>query len=296
ISVEGRFVHLSVPLSICITRCTYHHILPANTPNYSIHWYLYDEQEQYYIAHNNRVSDTWISAIKSILHRVNPYENLPYTVVLELRENTSTSEIAAIMHTNNTIDMTVAMLMNITINRIFSTNNCLLNISLIGIIQNVPEEVKNTENAIIKPLVNDYTTQEHNFTVNIIYPYLNSQFKHFKNSVRPGESLLFVIVQLEIIQNKFYMNAKKISSKLLLTHQNILEELKKHSETPTPTNTLNLDILKSYQSNLSSINSQRSKHIKAETASINDKEEPQMDQKMTKITFEENDLVTENNE
>ncbi|CAG8788712.1 9219_t:CDS:10, partial [Gigaspora margarita] len=60
----------------------------ANTPNHSIHWYLYDEQERYYIAHNNG-------------------ENLPYTAALELCENTSTSKIAAIMYTNNTIDVSL---------------------------------------------------------------------------------------------------------------------------------------------------------------------------------------------
>ncbi|RIB27142.1 hypothetical protein C2G38_2161317 [Gigaspora rosea] len=183
--------------------------------------------------------------------------------------------------------MTVAISTNITINRNPGTNNCPLNTSLIGIVQNVPEEVKNTENAIIKTLVNDYTTQENNFTVNIIYAYFNTRFKHFKNLVRPGESLLFVIGQPEIIQNEFYVDAKEISSKLLLTHQNILEESEKHFETPASINTLNLDIPKLYQSNSSSSNSQRSKRTKAETVSINEEDEPQTDKEMTEITLEE---------
>ncbi|CAG8815179.1 29481_t:CDS:2, partial [Gigaspora margarita] len=45
IGVQGQFVQLPAPSSVSITGRTYHHILPANIPNHSIHWYLYDEQE-----------------------------------------------------------------------------------------------------------------------------------------------------------------------------------------------------------------------------------------------------------
>ncbi|CAG8539189.1 3286_t:CDS:2, partial [Racocetra persica] len=63
--------------------------------------------------------------------------------------------------------MTVAASTHIAINKItnrqFNSNNCPLNASLVGITQNTPEELKNNEDAVIEILVNDFTTQEHNF-------------------------------------------------------------------------------------------------------------------------------------
>ncbi|CAG8840893.1 36230_t:CDS:1, partial [Racocetra persica] len=112
IGVQGQFVHLSPPSSVCITGRTYHRILPANVPNHSIHWYLYDEQERYLTALNRGVPDTWVSAVQSMLTRINPYvhslqmlQDNSYTTLLELRENTSTGEIAAIIHANNTVNL-----------------------------------------------------------------------------------------------------------------------------------------------------------------------------------------------
>ncbi|CAG8829619.1 41173_t:CDS:1, partial [Gigaspora margarita] len=52
-----QFVQLPAPLSVSITGRTYHRILSANFPNHSIHWYLYNEQEQYYLAHNHEISN-----------------------------------------------------------------------------------------------------------------------------------------------------------------------------------------------------------------------------------------------
>ncbi|CAG8835065.1 17915_t:CDS:1, partial [Cetraspora pellucida] len=159
--------------------------------------------------------------------------------------------------------------------------------------QNTPEELKNNENAIIKTLVTDYTTQEHNFIVNVTYPYISSRFKHFKNSIRPNESMLFVISQLEVIQNEFYIYAKDISyidtqaltrkrisdtnnsqvsttspntarSKLLAAHQSISENTEKNLENLTTTNTSNLGITESHQSDSSSLNFQSPKRAKTE--------------------------------
>ncbi|CAG8641606.1 26675_t:CDS:2 [Racocetra persica] len=113
IGVQGQFVHLSPPSSVCITGRTYHRILPANMPNHSIHWYLYDEQERYLAAQSREIPDTWVSIIQSMLTCINPYvhslqmlrDNSSSTALLELCENTSTGEVAAIIHANNTTSL-----------------------------------------------------------------------------------------------------------------------------------------------------------------------------------------------
>ncbi|CAG8799699.1 1738_t:CDS:1 [Cetraspora pellucida] len=70
--------------------------------------------------------------------------------------------------------MTVTTSTHININRIPNSNNCPLSISLVGTAQSTSQEIKNDENAIIKVLTNDYTTQEHNFIINATYLYSNS--------------------------------------------------------------------------------------------------------------------------
>ncbi|CAG8786566.1 41189_t:CDS:1, partial [Gigaspora margarita] len=45
IGVQGQFVTLPAPSSICITGRTYYHMLPIDAPNHLLHWYIYDEQE-----------------------------------------------------------------------------------------------------------------------------------------------------------------------------------------------------------------------------------------------------------
>ncbi|KAF0561077.1 hypothetical protein F8M41_000105 [Gigaspora margarita] len=188
----------------------------------------------------NQVKQTTNKNIKSfIVWAIGTYpieqedNKIQITIFIPIDPDNRNPTIKLSLKKNRYYIITVVTSTSITINKIFGANNCLLNTSLIGIIQNILEEVKNTENAIIKTLINDYTTQEHNFTINIIYPYLNSWFKHFKNLVQPGSE--------------------------------------KYPEPPIPTNTLNAENTKQYQPNSSLSNSQKSKCVKIETASINEK-------------------------
>ncbi|CAG8819359.1 11472_t:CDS:2, partial [Racocetra persica] len=109
------------------------------------------------------------------------------------------------------LKMTVATSTHVNINKELNSNNCPLKVSLVGVAQNEPQEVSNDENAIIKTLVNDYTTQEYNFVVNITYQHSNSRFKHFKNSIRPKESMIFIVGEMEIIQDELYVYARDIN-------------------------------------------------------------------------------------
>ncbi|CAG8582707.1 15989_t:CDS:2, partial [Cetraspora pellucida] len=175
------------------------------------------------------------------------------------------------------LKMTVATSTYININKEPNSNNCPLKISLVGVAQGEPQEVKNDENAIIKTLVNDYTNQEYNFTVHVTYPHLSSRFRHFKNSIRPKESMLFVVSEMEVIQDELYVYVRDINyinthlaikrqtsesshsqlpmtsskltrSKLLATHRNIIEESEKVTEILNSTNSDNVSLS---QSNMS---------------------------------------------
>ncbi|CAG8793882.1 11469_t:CDS:2, partial [Gigaspora rosea] len=56
------------------------------------------------------------------------------------------------------------------------SNKCPLKISLIGVLKEILKEVKNNENAIIQILITDYVGKEYNFTVKVVFPYLNPRF------------------------------------------------------------------------------------------------------------------------
>ncbi|CAG8847797.1 33563_t:CDS:2, partial [Racocetra persica] len=107
--------------------------------------------------------------------------------------------------------MTVAASTHVNINKEPNSNNCPLKVSLVSVAQSKPQEVNNDENVVIKTLINNYTTQEHKFVVNVTYSHLNLQFKHFKNSIRPKESILFVVSEIEIIQDELYIYARDIN-------------------------------------------------------------------------------------
>ncbi|CAG8542775.1 5406_t:CDS:2 [Cetraspora pellucida] len=79
---------------------------------------------------------------------------------------------------------------------------CSLKISLVGVPQETPRVVANDENAI------------------------------FNTTIHPQESLIFVVRQLEVIDNDFYIYASvnNMRSKLLSTHRNIVENLKESSD------------------------------------------------------------------
>ncbi|CAG8771318.1 14004_t:CDS:2, partial [Gigaspora rosea] len=107
--------------------------------------------------------------------------------------------------------MTILTLTCVSINKIPDSNNCPMRVLVVGIIQNEVETAPNDENAVVKISVNDYTTQNINFVVNIVFLYTNSRFQYFKTSIRPTESLLFVVGELEIIKDNIYIYAKNIN-------------------------------------------------------------------------------------
>ncbi|CAG8817114.1 17948_t:CDS:2, partial [Dentiscutata erythropus] len=135
------------------------------------------------------------------------------------------------------------------LNRVVQSNKCPLKISLIGVPQELPKVLENDENAIFNMLINDYAIQDHNFIAKITFPHSNSRFAHLKSTIRPHDSLVFIISQMEVIDNDFYIYAKDINfidissfkrkisndssssgfteavntirAKLLLTHQNV---------------------------------------------------------------------------
>ncbi|CAG8559964.1 5484_t:CDS:2, partial [Racocetra persica] len=88
------------------------------------------------------------------------------------------------------------------------SNKCPLKISLVGIPQELPRIVANDENAIFNVMVNDYAGEEYNFTVKVVFPHLVSRFSHLKTIIRLQESLIFVVGQLEVINNVFYIYMK----------------------------------------------------------------------------------------
>ncbi|CAG8435702.1 3353_t:CDS:2 [Scutellospora calospora] len=82
------------------------------------------------------------------------------------------------------------------LNKVVVSNKCLLKISLVGVPQSMPQEVLNDENAIIQILINDYNGEKCNFIMKIIFPYRNSRLAYLKNTIRPHESLIFVVGQI----------------------------------------------------------------------------------------------------
>ncbi|CAG8663978.1 16601_t:CDS:2 [Cetraspora pellucida] len=113
---------------------------------------------------------------------------------------------------NKKAKMTVSTSTHMTIlSKVMASNKCPLKVSLIGIPQEIPREPKDDENSVIYILVNDYAGQEYNFIVKVVFPYHNSHFTYLKNIVQPHESLIFVVGQLEIIDNNFYVYARDIN-------------------------------------------------------------------------------------
>src|SRR6185436_7586163 len=100
--------------------------------------------------------------------------------------------------------MTVASSTHLKIEKGPGLNRCLLKASLVGIIQDTAKKV-NDENAMVKVLVKDYVSHNSDYIVTIVFPYHDIQFKHLMNPTQPDESLLFVIGQLEVIQDDLYV-------------------------------------------------------------------------------------------
>ncbi|CAG8505609.1 4841_t:CDS:2, partial [Cetraspora pellucida] len=163
--------------------------------------------------------------------------------------------------------MTISTSTHLTISNkeIPSSNKCPLKTALIGIPQEIPAEIENTENSIIEILVSDYIGQPYNYTIKVAFPHNNPRFKHLKTTIRPQESTIFVIGQMEIIDNEFYVYANDINyintnfvtkkkepnadntelsssptrSKLLNVHQNMAKISKTTSQNHSSPPTLN---------------------------------------------------------
>ncbi|CAG8598007.1 5473_t:CDS:2, partial [Diversispora eburnea] len=150
------------------------------------------------------------------------------------------------------VKITVSTSMHVIIlNKVPESNKYPLKVSLVEVPQEMPNEVK--DDIIVKISVSDYVRQECHFIVRVVFPCHNSCFSHLKDTIHFQESLAFVVGQMEIIDNKFYMYAKDINyinthfikkksyednlsqsslasqnnvrSKLMITHQNIAENL-----------------------------------------------------------------------
>ncbi|CAG8514651.1 23530_t:CDS:2, partial [Cetraspora pellucida] len=113
--------------------------------------------------------------------------------------------------------MTVALSTHLTIRKDPGSNRCSLKVSLVGTIQDAAQEVN------------------------------NKNFKHLMNSIRSDVSVLFIIVQMEVIQGDLYMYAietsfvnayfvdkneglyKLVQSRLLSAYQNVSRKFSKTS-------------------------------------------------------------------
>ncbi|KAF0530357.1 hypothetical protein F8M41_012203 [Gigaspora margarita] len=137
------------------------------------------------------------------------------------------------------------------------SNKCPLKASLVGVPQELPRIVENDDIGMFKLLISDYVGQEHSNVVKIVFLRFNPRFVNLK--IRPQNSIIFVVGQLEVIDSEFYVYAKDITyintyfssklnavddtgsenstevvnstyAKLLSTHHNIVENSKDSSE------------------------------------------------------------------
>ncbi|CAG8795255.1 24370_t:CDS:2, partial [Dentiscutata erythropus] len=120
--------------------------------------------------------------------------------------------VPAFYGSNKRPKMTVSISTKVAVlNRVAQLNKCPLKISLIGIPQELPQVPENDENAIFNILVNDYAIQDHNFMVKVVFPHSNSRLAHLKSTIRPHDSLVFVVGQMEVVDNDFYVYAKDVN-------------------------------------------------------------------------------------
>ncbi|CAG8452486.1 1587_t:CDS:2, partial [Scutellospora calospora] len=196
------------------------------------------------------------------------------------------------------VKIAVSISMHLMIfDKISASNKCPLKVALIGIPQEMLQEVKNSENAIIQTFITDYIFgEECNFIVKTTFLYLNPCFAYLKNTVCPHESLIFVAEQMEIFNNEFYVYATDINfvdtcfeskkryfdntttqitstpknsihSKLFVTHQNVLKNTNEKFENKgLPL--VNSDNFHDSSRSTSSTNSQLLKHVRVENISI----------------------------
>ncbi|CAG8674078.1 5460_t:CDS:2, partial [Cetraspora pellucida] len=155
------------------------------------------------------------------------------------------------------------------------SNKCPLKVSLVGISQELPRVIGSNENAIFNVSISDYVGQSYDFIVKVVFPNSNSRFGNLKNTIRSQNSLIFIVGQMEIIDDDFYVYAKEINSidthflfkqnvfsnnessnvselanttrsKLLSTHRNIIENLKGTSDIESTFSGDHVDKVRSY--------------------------------------------------
>ncbi|CAG8467177.1 5046_t:CDS:2 [Cetraspora pellucida] len=141
-------------------------------------------------------------------------------------------------------EMTVSTSTHLRIlSKVPASNKCLLKVSFVEIVKEVPQ-FKNEKNAVIKVLVTDYSRRNYSFVVTVVFQYSDSHFKGLASLIRPRESVVFVISQMEIIENVLYVSGQDVNwreyninneqvslattnsarSKLLSVHKNIFKE------------------------------------------------------------------------
>ncbi|CAG8822141.1 31959_t:CDS:2, partial [Racocetra persica] len=76
--------------------------------------------------------------------------------------------------------------------KVDESNKCPLKVSLVGIPQEVPNEIK--DDAIVQILVTDYVGQEVNFNMKVVFPCRNAWFTYVKDNIRPRESIINKII------------------------------------------------------------------------------------------------------
>ncbi|CAG8769216.1 19583_t:CDS:2, partial [Dentiscutata erythropus] len=125
------------------------------------------------------------------------------------------SESQAIFEKNNfyTIGgkiITVSISTHLKIlNKVVESNKCLLKISLVRISQEVPYKIKDA--FVVNVMIYDYASHKCSFIMKVVFLSHDLCLAHLKNKIHFQESLIFVVGQMEIFANEFYVYAKDIN-------------------------------------------------------------------------------------
>ncbi|CAG8633212.1 15722_t:CDS:2, partial [Cetraspora pellucida] len=111
------------------------------------------------------------------------------------------------------------------LDKVPASNRCLLKVLLVRIVQET-SDFKDKENSVIKVSVTDYSYQEYNFIVNIVFQYLDSHFKGLASFIHLKETLVFV-VEYDIKNEVIPSSTNSAQSKLLSIHKDISKHAKK---------------------------------------------------------------------
>ncbi|CAG8481249.1 9194_t:CDS:2 [Scutellospora calospora] len=149
------------------------------------------------------------------------------------------------------------------LDRVPTSNKYSLKVSLVGIVQET-SDFKNREDSVIKVSVTDYSRQDYNFVVNVVFQYLDSCFKGLASFIRPKETLVFIVGQIEFIENDIYVYAQDINCVNTYFNNKKREYDIKNEEIPSSTN--------SARSKLLSIHKDISKHAKKEPNDLLEKQ------------------------